>query len=258
MSGSGCIRAARPSDAMGIYALKLNVFGDRYLPYTIYQAPQSVHYLAELIACGPDLSCHRLFVISQNDEITGYYHAVRRDTEFFLNYIAVAVVARGQGWGNALLKHYEDTGRALGCQHLALDVFDSNRRVRDWYQNHGYQVLSAFLSASFALNAWTIGSSFPLEYDYIAWTQARKEEQARGFSKIECLCGPGRLSVGLIAGRVCKLLSYEGIKVENAVLAIVRRFRAERRVLIVPSLFYVPPDWPVLNVEKVLRLMKLA
>jgi len=254
MSSPYYIRAAHPNDAMSIYALKLDTLGDRYLPYTIYQAPQSVHYLAELIARSPELSPHSLFVVNRSDEVLGYYHAFHRDTEFFLNYIGVAAAARRQGLGNALLKHYEDTGRAIGCRRLALDVFDSNQWVRDWYQNHGYQFLSASLSALLPLNAWTNESSFSLHCDRAGWARACKEEQVRGFSKIECFCGPGRLDVGLIAGRVCKLLNYEGIGLEDAILAIVGRFRAERKVLIVSSVPHIALDWPVLSIEKVLRL----
>lgn len=248
-------RAARPSDAWGIYTLKCRVFGDRYLGYTIYQSPQSVNYLAELIARGSEQSHHSFFVISQAGEIRGYYHAVHRGTDFFLNYIAVTAVARRQGWGNALLEHYEDRGRASNCQRLMLDVFDSNRRVRDWYGNHGYQPHSASLCARLALDAWP-ESSFLLNYSDDDWARTRREEQVQGFSKIKCFCGPGQLTVGLIASRVCKLLDYEGIKLEDAVLAIVHRFRTEREILVVSSLSDIPSDWPVINVDKILRLIK--
>jgi hypothetical protein len=196
--------------------------------------------------------------MNRGGEILGYYHAFRHDTEFFLNYIGVATTARRRGLGNALLKHYEDTGRASGCHRLTLDVFDSNQWARDWYWNHGYQFLSSSFSALLPLNAWTSGSSFSLDYDRASWTRSCTEEQVRGFSKIECPCGPGRLELGLIADRVCRLLNYEGIGLEDAILSIARRFGTERKVLIVSSLPHIVLDWPVLCVEKVLRFVKLV
>ena len=250
------IRRALPEDTAQIYELKSRAFGDNYLLYTIFQSPKSQRYLSELLAQDPERSAHCFFVLGQDDRILGYYHAVRRHSEFFLNYIVAAQEVRGKGIGNALLEHYEETGRSAGCRQLVLDVFDSNGQVRDWYHRSGYRQHSSSIQARLSISSLPEQSSPVLRYEFEARHRAAQEEYNHGFSKIDCACGSGRLVLGLIGDRVCKLLSYEGIELEEVVLAVARRFRTERAVLILSPSTELPPTWPVLSLEKSLRLVK--
>ena len=250
------LRPASEDDVESIFALKRDAFGDDLLRYSMFQAPQSIHYLRELLAHQSESFLNSFVVVCRADEVLGYYHAVRRNADFFLSYIAVAATAQGQGLGNLLLKHYEDSGRALGFHRLMLDVSDSNQRVRDWYLSHGYGCDTVSFSAIIVPYELASTGAFSLRCDVEAWAHAVEEEQARGFSKVKCLCGSGEITVGLIGGGVCKLLDHEGIGLDDAVLAVAHRFCAERTALIVTSISTVPPDWPLLSVEKRRRLSK--
>ena len=249
------LRVARPEDAPIIYTLKTQAFGDSYLLYTIYQAPQSVRYLARLITEAHKLSGQGLFVIEQDGQIRGYYHAMCRAAQYFLNYIAIAQETEHLGLGSTLLRHFEETGKDIGCQMLALDVFDSNPSVRDWYYRHGYRLTKANFHVRLAMNA-LIGDDAPLLCQQATLVHALAEEEAWGFSKLECQCGSGHLTVGLIAGYACKLLDYTGLSVEDAASAIASRFKGERKTLIISALPHLPSGWPALSTEKALRLVK--
>ena len=251
------IRTAHAQDARAIYALMREAFGKDFLSYTIYQAPRAVRYLTELIAQGPDQSLHGFFVICLKEKILGYYNAIRRSDEWFLNYIAVDTAARGYKLGNTLLNHYEERGRIYGCRQLALDVFDSNEVARDWYMKLGYKLHSHRFDVRLALYSLAKKGSLPLNWGSDAWLTALREEKRQGFSKVECQCGQGRLTLGLIANSTCKLLDFEGVTLAEAIFAVGSKLRDEREVLILSSLPHIPVGWPVLSSEKLLRLCKL-
>jgi len=254
--GSYRIRPARPSDADSIRRLITSGLGERYLRYTIYQSPRVVHYFEALASRSSSALPHRLHVLVAGADVLGFYHAFRCGKVFFLNNIAVSEAVQGQGLGRQLLEHYECTGRASGCESFALDVFESNRRARTWYERAQYRYSSASFVALFALRELPQVTSLTLQWDATALSRALVEENARGFSRIECRCGPGRLSVGLIAERLCKLLACEAITTDEAVSAIARGFHMERDTIIVPHLSVRPIGKHVLGAEEVSRLGK--
>lgn len=249
------VRHAEPEDAHDVYDLMVEAFGRASLPYTIYQAPQAVRYLEQLIAQSIESGHHRFVLVEDADRTIGYYHALVHDTEFFLNYIAVAERVRGLAWGSFLLEHYEQLGKSLGCRRLALHVFESNEAARDWYLRHGYRLCSTSYHARIGIGSLK-GEGIPLDWDEESWMRARREEDLWGFSQFECVCGAGRLTVGLIAHTNCKLLHHEGVSIEEAALAVAHRFREQRDTLILSSVPEIPSDWPLKSSEKVLHLAK--
>ncbi len=250
------IRLALPQDSAAIYALKVAAFGLRYLAYTIYQSPQSVVYLKELIAQKPEQSKHIFIVAWENEHLTGYYHAVRQEQSLFLNYIAVASIAQGQGIGNLLLKHFERTAMDYGYKTVSLDVFESNQRAYKWYYGHNYQPSAVSYLARIALNTATTGSSYSVHYSLEALESAQHEEKEKGFSKIDCECGPGHFTLGFIARHCCKLITYEGLKLSEVVAAINMHWRRERDELIISSPTEIPPNWIFRDMDKSIHLMK--
>jgi len=227
-------------------------FGVDYLAYTIYQAPESANYLYELLAQGPD-SPHCFTVAAAGGGLLGFYYVVRRGDELFHPYMAVAPHARRQGLARVFMLDYEAVGRAQGFRRLGFDVFASNRHAYEFYLRLGYQVHATSWLVRLALADLAAPGAPPLHFTAADWAAARQEEAARGFSKVECTCGSGRVTVGLIAGSVCKLLDYEGISLDDALRAIGARFAGERTVLLVGGLPAVSPDWPVLSSEESLR-----
>ena len=146
-------------------------------------------------------------MIEQDLAVGGYYHAVNRATQYFLNYIAVAQETKHLGFGGILLRHFEETGKDNGCEMLALDVFDSNPSVRDWYYHHGYRLTETNFHVRLAMGA-LIGDGAPLLCQQDALARGLAEEETLGFSKVECQCGSDGWIVGLNAGHTCKRLDY--------------------------------------------------
>ncbi|MER3424410.1 MAG: hypothetical protein C4293_15525 [Nitrospiraceae bacterium] len=243
-------------DAPKNYKLKQQVFGAEYLMYTIYQAPQSVRYLTKSLSWASRHSFDDYFVVYRNGGLAGYYHAFLRGDEWFLNYLAVDPLARGANLGNALLRHYEDMGRAYGCRRLALEVFEKNERARKWYTRFGYHQASTRIHARLALDSLAREDSFSLIWSRDAWVVACVEEELQGFSKIECRCGPGKLALGLIGGHTCKLLDVAGITLGDAAHAVGSRFQGVRNTLIVSSMCEMPLNGQILHTDKSFLLCK--
>jgi len=249
------VRRATSNQAASIYDLKVQAFGDNYLLYTIYQAPQSVRYIEQLISQGARQTGQDFFVIAREEQVLGYYHAVRRETEYFLNYIAVSKDLRQSGLGRTLLDYYESYGRDIGCSHLSLDVFESNASVHDWYLAHGYRQVGSSVHVRMAITA--LGDAGPeLTCSAVSLQQALAAEQQWGFSKVEYGSASESVTVGLIGGQACKILAFTGLSLEQAVAAVCRRFRPDRSTLIVSSLPQVPTDWQITSMEQALRLTK--
>lgn len=55
-----------------------------------------------------------------------------------ISVIAVTKQAEGRGVGHALMDYAERWSRALGYDHLTLNVFPANARARAFYERHGY------------------------------------------------------------------------------------------------------------------------
>jgi GNAT superfamily N-acetyltransferase len=247
------ISAASLEEVEDLYALKVGAFS-KYLLYTIYQSPRSVVYLQTLLMQGSDRTGNFFFVAKHESSLVGYYHAVRHGPAFFLNYLTVAEEARRLGIGSQLLRHYETTAGTLGCNVLELDVFESNSGVCEWYCKARYAPRSFASLASLALG-WEGESRYEVDFEPEVWHLACQEERERGFSKFACVCGPGKLTLGLIAEHVCKLMSFENITMEDAVVAINSRFSGMRDALIVSSQ-EIPANWPLLASETIITLSK--
>jgi ribosomal protein S18 acetylase RimI-like enzyme len=248
------LRRAMADDTAAIYSLKQQAFNLTSLPYTIYQAPQSVKYIEELIVSGSSLG-HDFTVACLNQSIVGYYHAVYHAGEYFLNYIAVDRQKQGLGLGRALLDRFESAGRSVGCIKLALDVFHDNVRAVALYQSLGYQLADIRFHTQLGM-AVSGSPPPPLLYGEASWLQAINQESEYGFSRLICQCGPGEVVIGLIGKRWCKLLSFSGVAMQDAISAIGSAFQETREGLIISGLAHLPNKWPVLRADKVLRLVK--
>lgn len=183
-AGDILIRAAEPADAEAILGLKQATFATTTLRYTIYQAPQSVHYLRRLISETATAGANYLYVAVQNNQIIGYYHALRQETQFFLNYIVITGTVRGQGVGTRLLLHCEGMGRAIGCRRLVLDALANNQVVLLWYQRRGYRPEGSFFHVRLAVNKATderVGAR--PQWSAAAWDAALQQEKIQGFSR---------------------------------------------------------------------------
>jgi ribosomal protein S18 acetylase RimI-like enzyme len=246
------IRRATSGDVSAIYKLMVDVFGETSLPYTIYQSPLSVRYLEQLIASSDR---DDFYVLQEDSSVIGYYHAVHDSFDLFLNYIAVSALARGKGLGTRLLKHFELNGISKQCRSLSLEVFEKNVRVVKWYLEHDYRDVSSKYLARIRIRESPRRDFLSICASDLEWCQAYSKEKLYGFSKIECRCGNGYLTVGLIGGNSVKLLTYEGVSLEDAINALVGYFHDTRTVLIL-TLNNLMTDVPYISVDKTIRLSK--
>jgi ribosomal protein S18 acetylase RimI-like enzyme len=227
------------------------------LLYTIYQAPQSVRYLELLLTRTSEVGDHDIFVVEEAKRVTGYFHAVKRQAEYFLNYIAVDTNRQHSGLGRRLLNCYEYLGLTAGCSDFALDVFESNAPACAWYLAHGYHQVNELYHARIPLDNWD-GPAPELACAASTLQAALTQEQTWGFSKI-VMSGPsGSMTVGLIGGNTCKLLAFTDITLEQAASTIRRHFGTKRSLLIVSTQSSVPDQWRPVSQERVLRLTKPA
>ena len=249
------IRAARVEEADAVFQLLHEVFAGTVLPYTIYQSGASLRYLEALIG-KQSPSEPRIVVCVGDGKVAGFYEGVRHDNAHFLNYIGVSATAQGCGLGDRLLAHFEAEGAKRGCPALSLDVFKSNHRARQWYHRHGYRREKTFFTTRVALSAIITDGAVRLECNDEDIELALREEQNQGFSTIKCSCGAGRVTVGWIAGRICKLLDREDVSLEDAIPSIAARFAPQRETLVVASDSLLGPAWSTVAVEEVERLTR--
>lgn len=249
------LRLAKADEAESIYNLKLNAFGQRYLSYTIYQSALSVKYIRELISLGHYGSKNKIIVAVLDGRIGGYYEALRCESDLFLNYIAVDKNIRQSGLGSALLNDFEECGCTLGCTRLALDVFESNSGAREWYERRGYASVSSCFLVQVPISGLLSDVRSTREWLPKWPADAFDEERSRGFSKAEYVCDSYRITVGLIDGRMCKLLAYDGLTQDGA-LHIIAGLCPNRGHIIVPNLHEIPTMWPISAAERSIQLVK--
>lgn len=248
------IRRAQKEDTADIFALKRRAFGDAFLRYTIYQAPASVKHLEKIITI-PTPNRYHVYVLVDGKTLAGYYQAVSIGETFFLSYIAVDSVYRGQCYGQCLLDHYEQLALDNRYEQLALDVFASNVYACEWYYANDYQpktdryLVLLPMTRKGAKNYHLISVVEDLERALVA-------ESVDGFSKVEFRAEDTIVVVGLINGNTCKLLSYDGISLEDSVIFICEQFGMDRELLVVSDLSSIPSEWTPMHSDKVLRLVK--
>jgi ribosomal protein S18 acetylase RimI-like enzyme len=226
------IEPARPEDACGILDLLTDAFGASYLKFAVYQSARSVVFLAEQIEAALAASHPSFFLLRGGTGLEGFYSAVDRQGEFFLNYIATKASARGLGAGRLLLDHFESTGVARGCTSVGLDVFRSNGVAEAWYRRRDYVARGSRFRARFELAGFRGASGFRLELSPDALQQALAEEEDRGFSSVDCEFAGTFVRLGLIAGAVCNLMEPQGAEALAVAPLLATRFGGSRRWLL--------------------------
>jgi ribosomal protein S18 acetylase RimI-like enzyme len=257
-AGATLVRTAVVADTEVVFGLKQAAFATTTLPYTIYQAPQAVHYLRQLI--GGSSATHHFDVAVQGMAIVGYCHALQQEDTFFLNYIATADTVRGQGVGAALLSSYERTGANLGCRQLALDALSSNEVVQRWYQRRGYRPQARFFHVRLAVaGAGAAGSQSGdrLQWEAAAWQSALQTEAIRGFSTVAAFYRATAVQLGLIGGQLAKLLKWQGLTLAEIAPAAIHALQDQRQALLISNLPELPLELPIIDFLEVQRLVKV-
>ena len=84
---------------------------------------------------------HRLMVAYYDDEgkILGYYSLqFLENNECELNNLCVLPEARHKKIGEALMEDVMSRARNKGCKKMKLGIVEENKRIRAWYEKHGF------------------------------------------------------------------------------------------------------------------------
>jgi ribosomal protein S18 acetylase RimI-like enzyme len=242
------LRRASVDDGEQIFALKRQVFGSTSLPYTIYQAEQSLNYLRDIIPVD------RFTVATSGLDIVGYYHAFRRGTSFFLNYIATSPYHRGHCVGQALLHDCIATAQTAALDSVDLDVFASNSSVVNWYSKNGFVITGETYVQRFSISHPLRAAIEPM-VDQSEMDRGLTEEQQRGFSQLPFSYNGSEFVVGVIAGHTCKLLQWRDV-VPQELGGAISCLLPSRSFLVITSSRLLALSLPLLSYEHSLRMSK--
>lgn len=237
LRSAGEIVPAQAGDAQDVYQLLVKAFGATYLRFSVYQSPKAVVFVREQVEASLADGRPTFFVVRKDGALAGFYNAVRRGRESFLNYVATSGAVRGTG--RRLLEHFE-AAAAGECDTLGLDVFRSNTVAFEWYSRRGYQIRSVRYHYRFGLESLMEGSSDRLELDQGLLDGALEAEAFRGFSSLSCVFNGTPVKLGLIGGDVCNLLEPRGPASLAPARAVARSFAGRRRWLLVTSMVSLP------------------
>ena len=84
------------------------------------------------------LSGYQAQLLVADDELIGYFVAMKGVDEVHLLNITVAPAHQRQGWGRVILDALALWSRSQGAQWLWLEVRASNARAQRIYETHGY------------------------------------------------------------------------------------------------------------------------
>ncbi len=82
---------------------------------------------------------YQALLLLADDEVLGYFVAMKGVDEVHLLNITVAPVHQAQGWGRVMLDALAIWSRGQGAQWLWLEVRASNARAQQIYQRYGYR-----------------------------------------------------------------------------------------------------------------------
>jgi ribosomal protein S18 acetylase RimI-like enzyme len=247
------LRPAIEDDAHAIYRLKREAFSPNYLQFTIYRSEKTVAHIRRSISSGDGI----FTIAERREEVAGYANVGSANHQPILNYIAVSETCRGTGLGSRLLRAIESETRVRGYGTLALNVFESNPGVVDWYAKSGYSIVSHFFLYRIDLTG-AMRKDSRVQVDSSLWQTALASEELNGFSKVVAGIPGGEITLGLIEGVACKLLGYCGISLDEAITSAAGMVNGARRELIVSSTEAPDPDrqFRLLGIEKSLRMVK--
>lgn len=227
------ITPAETKDAKSIFNMIRYSFDNNYLKFSIYQSEKSFLFLREQISSGNLRSKSHFFVLKYEDKIKGFYNALIKENEYFLNYIAIDQSLRGMKFGSLLLRHFEEIGRSLHFDKLGLEVFRSNILAFRWYESNGYKAVSSRYFLRLDLKNLIEPGGTEIFINKKELEKAEQAEIKKGFSVINLRFKGKYLKMSLIGYDICRLLDVEEHEITELVRSISNRFGKLRKWLII-------------------------
>lgn len=180
----------------------------------------------------------RLFLVGEHEgRITGAMELRWTAGELFLNQIAVAASARGQGLGAAMLRAAVQMVGSRRWERMLLDVFEDNVMASRWYERLGFEELSR-------ADWWTLPLDrlpAPIEFAVLNYAQASVAHDAFGFSQLEISTRRGRHAVGLLGDAYFRVSTLEAVN-DADLLSGLHMLAPERALLALLPSDTMPPD----------------
>ncbi len=82
------------------------------------------------------------FLVAVTSEVVGFIAGMKMSGGARILMLAVAPQQRGRGIGSALLRRFLLNARQEGLKSVSLEVRTGNRRAIEFYQRHGFQIVS--------------------------------------------------------------------------------------------------------------------
>ncbi|MBN1394328.1 MAG: GNAT family N-acetyltransferase [Pirellulales bacterium] len=225
-SRSWIIRSAKPTDAVSIVSIIREAFPARLLDATVYGCPGIGKYIVEqIIAQDGGGDAH--YTVAEKDGEIGACAEIRRlPDRLFLNYIAVLASYRSLGLGKRLLRRALAANDRNAEKAIALDVFDYNANVLNWYERLGFERQSVTVWREGPLNGGTASSAIISGY-----AQAEACQREFGFSKFRIQAGKRAYEIGRLGDHWYRLTNVEALRVPGLV-ARLKNLEPHRRILV--------------------------
>jgi len=88
-----------------------------------------------------NLDCHSSLLFDSQDQLIGFYLYQKNQTTIYLMQMFVVKEYRGQGYGQLLLKHYEQSGKEKGATSSFLHASGINDKAISFYKRNQYFIM---------------------------------------------------------------------------------------------------------------------
>ncbi len=220
------IRPARPDDAPGIVEAIRSGIEPNMLDKLIYGCAGIVDYVRDQINSA-DLGSDTVYTVaSLDDRVIGAVELRLWPGAIFINYISMLPQFRSMGLGKDLLGTATRFAADDGASELLLDVMDTNKEARRWYDRLGFVEVEA--------SAWSaveiIDAAAESQALVSGYPQARACWRRYGFGQFTVVTAKTKVGVGLLGRKWFRVTEAAGLG-DPSLHSALRRMDASRKIL---------------------------
>ena len=224
------IRPADTADAADIVTIIRDAFPAQLLELFIYGCSGIAKFIAEQISVQEHGGDTHYSVATAGSEVVACAEVRRLPQRLFLNYIAVRPPFRTMGLGSHLLHNALSNHGLSDRGEIALDVFDFNADVHQWYERLGFRrhETTVWLQA-------TLDENQPAPVRLAGYAQAQACHREYGFSKFTVYTADRHDDVGRLGEDWYRLTDSEALA-SPGFAAGLKQLSPKRRLLLLSKL----------------------
>jgi hypothetical protein len=238
------LRDGRPEDAEELFVLIRTAFSERLLQYSIYQASESVAYLR--VQLGKEI----FRVAEWRGVLVGYYHAVKNEGMLYVKYLAAIRVRECGLIAPTLVRDAIEIGRLMEMIGIECDVPAWNKTLIALYHRSGAKQISTLYAYKVDLSQ--VPKVHGLSISPIELMASLTEEKRQGLSKVTARWKSSEIVIGLLGGRICKILDSGGLSATETASLVSGYFPA-RTYLLGTSSELPDEQIPLASIDKLVR-----